>query len=93
MTKNTGYQVIDLQDIELNSIPENTKIKGIFNKLKNNNRKPLYITGINRQNYLCGDTYASSYYMFTSDKYLIYFQAMDTTIILWVESDDTIYLD
>lgn len=94
MTKNTGYQVIDLQDIELDLIPENTKIKGIFDKLKNSNRKPLYITGIKTANGPCGDTFALSYYYISStDNYTIIFYVRESSVVLIVENDDTIHYD
>lgn len=39
-----GYQIVDLKDTTLSGT--GTKVSGVFESIKNSNRKPLLLTGI-----------------------------------------------
>lgn len=77
-----GYQIVDLKDTTLSGT--GTKVSGVFESIKNSNRKPLLLTGIVIDGAEMNSVFVSA--TITSGNYVI--SAYGKTIT--VKSDDTI---
>lgn len=77
-----GYQIIDLKDTTLSG--SGTKVSGVFESIKNSNRKPLLLTGIVIDGTEMNSVFVSA--TTTSGNYVI--SAYGKTIT--VKPDDTI---
>ena len=88
MTKNTGYQVIDLGDLDLSNIAEGTKINGIYEKLVKSNRKAIYLTGLKYNGTLLNDAFAIAYPYSTN--YILEYAGITTQLALVITNEDVI---
>lgn len=77
-----GYQIVDLKDTALSET--GTKVSGVFESIKNSNRKPLLLTGIVIDGTEMNSIFVSA--TITSGNYVI--AAYGKTIT--VKADDTI---
>ena len=77
-----GYQIVDLKDTTISGA--GTKVSGVFESIKNSNRKPLLLTGIVIDGAEMNSVFVSA--TITSGNYVI--AAYGKTIT--VKSDDTV---
>ena len=88
-----GYQIIDLKDVPLTT--EGVKIPGISQKVLENKRKAILLSGINFNGTLLADTFVTAVQLGTEIVMSVYstvvLNELDTFDI-YISDDDTVYL-
>lgn len=88
MTKNTGYQVIDLKNIDF---VNGATITGLYEKITKANGKPLYLANIKFNGLSLGDQFSTAY--LNDDEYFFSIFARGQYYCYKVNAEDYVQAD